>query len=265
MSAIAPAPLRKSRFMVTADWDDAAHLDGNAKKELLASIPENERDARTKGIPFLGSGRVYGPYTWEQVTVDNFPIPPHWPQGYGLDVGWNFTAAVWGAYDEDSDTTYVYSEHKDSQTSAILHAAAIKARGDWIPGDIDPSANGERSQIDGEQLTAIYRREIYGDEQSEMLALADNTVQAGIYEVLTLLQTGRLKFFKTLTQTRDEFLLYHREKGKVVKRNDHLMDALRYAIKRRHQRWIVKPANAAATPTVWGDPTGAGGQGWMGR
>jgi hypothetical protein len=250
--------------MVTADWNDAPHLDSAAKAELLLSIPEYERDARARGIPFLGSGRIY-PFPWEDVSVDDFPIPPHWPQGYGLDVGWNATAATWGAYNPDTDTRYMWSEHKDGQASPILHAASIKARGTWIPGDIDPSANGERNLDDGRQLTEIYRKEIYGDKDSLMLQLADNTVQAGIYAVLTLLQTGRLKFFKSLTELRHEFLLYHRDKGKVVKRHDHLMDAMRYAIKRMHDRWIVKPATAG-TGNAWvGMGATVSNEGWMGR
>lgn len=256
---------KKSRFMVTATWDDVPHLPANIKAELLAGIPEYERDARARGIPFLGSGRIY-PFAWEDVSVDNFPIPPYWPQGYGLDVGWNCTAAVWGAYDPDSDIRYLYSEHKDGQASPILHAASIKARGEWIPGDIDPSANGERRLEDGEQLTKIYRKAIYGADDSPMLALADNTVQAGLYEVLMLLQTGRLKFFRSLTELRNEFLLYHRAKGKVVKRNDHLMDAMRYALKRSLERWIVKPAAAKTDDSnPWaGAGAGYSGTGWMG-
>lgn len=260
MTAVAE---RKSRFMVTADWNDAPHLSEQAKAEILASIPEYERDARARGIPFLGSGRIY-PFLWEDVSVDDFEIPNFWPQGYGLDVGWNCTAAIWGAHNPETDTAYIWSEHTDGHVSPLLHAAAIKARGEWIPGDIDPSANGERKMEDGQQLTEIYRKAIYGDPNSEMLALADNTVQAGIYEVLTRLQTGRLKFFKSLTATRNEFLGYHRDKGKVVKRNDHCMDALRYAIKRMLERWKVKPAsNSTVGEIQWG--SGANGQGWMSR
>lgn len=247
--------------MVTATWDDAPHLTEQAKKELYASIPEYERDARTRGIPFLGSGRVY-PLTWDAVSCEDFPIPPYWKQGYGLDVGWNFTAAVWGAYNEETDTSYIWSEYKDGQQSPILHAAAIKARGTWLPGDIDPSANGERRMEDGKQLTKIYQ------ENGLNLQLADNTVQAGIYEVLTRMQTGRLKIFKSLVELRDEFLMYHREKGKIVKRHDHLLDALRYAIKRQHERWIVKPAQVADDQPIGGNPWANYGQrgnnSWMG-
>ena len=45
------------------------------------------------------------------------------------------------------------------------------------------------------------------------------------------LSTGRLKVFSTLQSWLSEYRLYHRdEKGKVVKKDDHLMDAMRYLV-----------------------------------
>lgn len=41
--------------------------------------------------------------------------------------------------------------------SIILVKYAIKARGEWIPGFIDPAAN-QRSQTDGQRVIELYRR-----------------------------------------------------------------------------------------------------------
>jgi len=41
------------------------------------------------------------------------------------------------------------------QQEPILHAQAIKSRGDWIRGVFDPAARG-RSQVDGSKLIEIY-------------------------------------------------------------------------------------------------------------
>jgi hypothetical protein len=50
---------------------------------------------------------------------------------------------------------YLFSEyHEEAEPAA--HAAAIRSRGDWIPGLIDPAANG-RNQVDGYQLIQMYR------------------------------------------------------------------------------------------------------------
>jgi hypothetical protein len=60
---------------------------------------------------------------------------------------------------------------------------------------------------------------------------ADNAVEAGIYEVWQRLSTGRLKIFKSCSMLTREMGLYHRDKdGKIVKKHDHLLDALRYLI-----------------------------------
>jgi hypothetical protein len=72
------------------------HLSAEQKAELWGSIPPYQRDARSKGIPQLGSGAIY-PVPESEIVVDPFEIPLHWPRGYGLDVGWNRTAAIWGA------------------------------------------------------------------------------------------------------------------------------------------------------------------------
>jgi phage terminase large subunit-like protein len=47
------------KIVITATWDDVPHLTQAAKDELFASIPSYQRDARTKGIPQLGSGAIY--------------------------------------------------------------------------------------------------------------------------------------------------------------------------------------------------------------
>lgn len=227
--------------MVQAGWDHAPHLDEQTKRELLANTPMHLRDARSKGSPSLGSGAIY-PIEQSVFTVDPFAIPPHYAKGYGLDVGWNRTAAAFGAHDRDADILYIYSEHYRGQAEPSVHADAIKARGKWLQGAIDPAANG-RNQRDGEQLIANYRAHDLN------LSNADNTVEAGILEVLQMLSTGRLKVFNTCTNWLAEHRLYRRdEKGKIVKSFDHIMDATRYLVRTRGT--IMKTAPAAVGNTM---------------
>lgn len=190
---------------------------------MLADMRPHEREARAKGIPALGSGVIY-PVQESLWVCDAFEIPDHWPRAYGMDVGWNRTAAVWGAWDRDSDTVYEYSEHYIAEAEPQIHADAIRSRGDWIVGAIDPASQG-RSQKDGTQLAVEY------SDLGLNLVLADNTVEAGIHAVHRRLASGRLKTFRSLVNTIRERRIYRRdEKGKVVKENDHAMDAERYLI-----------------------------------
>ena len=56
------------------------------------------------------------------------------------------------------------------------------------------------------------------------------SVEAGLMMMLSMMQTGRLKVFKHLNDWWEEFRLYHRKDGKVVKVGDDLMSATRYGI-----------------------------------
>jgi hypothetical protein len=157
-----------------------------------------------------------------EITVEPFAIPDHWPRAYGLDVGWNRTAAVWGAKDPDTGMVYLYSEYYRGEAEPSVHAAAIKARGDWIPGVIDPAARG-RGQADGRQLLQDYI------DLGLDIDIANNAVESGIYRGWELLSTGQLKVFSTMTNWLNEYRIYHRdEKGRIVKERDHLIDASRY-------------------------------------
>lgn len=223
-----------SKYVVQAGWEGTPHLSPEAQAQLIGSYPPHERDARTKGIPQLGSGAIY-PVAEDEIAIEPFQFPVYWPRAYAVDVGWNRTAALWGCHDTESDVVYLYSEHYRGQAEPAIHAAAIKARGDWMHGVIDPASRG-RTQNDGTQLLSLYV------DLGLHLGLADNAVEAGIYDVWQRLSTGRLKVFKTLVNFLAEYRMYRRdEKGKVVKENDHLMDTCRYLVRSGLQVASVAP------------------------
>lgn len=242
----------QSKFVVMATWDDVPHLTKEAKEELWNSIPPFQRDARSKGIPQLGAGAIY-PVPESDFVIDDFKLPDHFPRAYALDVGWNRTAALWGALDRETDILYLYSEHYRGQAEPVIHAQSIKSRGDWIPGLIDPAARG-RGQADGLQLLQLYV------DLGLDLETADNGVESGIHEVWERLSSGRLKVFRSLSNWLYEFRLYRRdEKGRIVKANDHLMDTTRYLVKGLER---IKTKPVPKKPELSMVSSGSGG--WMG-
>ena len=218
-----PIEVVNGRFVVGATWDDAPHLGAAEKAKMLLAYPPYQRNARTKGIPQLGSGAIY-PVDEDDVLVSDFEIPLYWPRAYALDVGWSCTATLWGAWDLETSTLYLTSEYKRGQAEPASHVQAIKSRGEWMSGVVDPAAAGS-NQKDGTKLM-----EEYGALGLDLFP-ADNSVEAGLFECYLRMTTGRLKVFKSLRGWLEEFRVYRRDKnGKVVKDNDHLMDDMRYLV-----------------------------------
>ena len=238
------------RYLVRCGWDDVPHLGTREKDELLAGTPPHLRDARSKGTPSLGAGAVY-PVEESLITVAPFAVPDHWPRAYGLDVGWNRTAAIWGAWDREAACLYLTTEHYRAEALPAVHAAAIRARGAWIPGAVDPAARG-RNTHDGRALMQDYL------DLGLRLRPAANAVEAGILRLLDLLQTGRLKVFSTCRNWLAEWRLYRRdEQGRIVKAHDHLMDATRYLIMEYQTIAKTRPAPTPETaPGHIAPPTG---------
>ena len=65
--------------VVFCDWSEIPHLSEQEKADLIARIPAYQRDARTKGIPALGSGV---PVPESDIRVQDFELPKHWPRGF---------------------------------------------------------------------------------------------------------------------------------------------------------------------------------------
>lgn len=244
------------KAVVTAGWDDVPHLSDAEKARLLSSTPPYQRDARSKGIPQLGAGAIY-PVEESSFVIEPVRIQPHWKIAYGMDVGWNCTAAIWGATDPDTDTTYLFREYAAGELHPSVHAAAIKGKegSPRHPGVIDPAARG-RSQKDGVQLMQDYI------DLGLDLTTARNVVEAGLFETLTLLTTNRLKVFNTLVGWLKEFRAYQRDaKGKVIKKNDHRMDCTRYLVNSGPDVARAPAPQESKTENDWGSNPGDGS--WM--
>jgi phage terminase large subunit-like protein len=230
--------IKKGQEMIQAGWDDAPHMTTEVRNQILQALPPHERKMREKGIPQLGSGLVF-PIVEEEILCDPIDIPTHWPRICGIDFGWDHpTACVWIAWDRDVDTVYVYDSYSMRQETIPIHASAINARGKWIPV-IWPQDGRQADKGSGKNLTEQYKKEGVNmchdwftnpPQQGMKDGTGGNSVEAGIMEMLTRMQTKRLKIFKNQSKMLEELRMYHRKDGKIVPINDDLISAMRYCI-----------------------------------
>lgn len=217
---------------------DVEHYSEEERARIILSYPPHEREARAKGTPMLGGGRIF-PLAESEISVDAFPIPDLWPQIVGIDFGWDHpTAAVWLAWDRDNDVLYVTDTVRARESTPKDIAPLINVRGHWVPVAW-PHDGLQHDKGSGFQLAEQYRNEGInmlhemaqfpetGDEGGHKISRT--SVEAGLLKMLQLMQAGRFKVFSHLRDWFDEFLLYHRKDGKVVKLQDDLMAATRYA------------------------------------
>jgi len=210
--------------------DDVDHYSDEKKKEIIASYPPHEREARAKGIPMLGSGRVF-PIPEEYIIEDDFLPPDHWPGIIGLDFGWDHpTAAGKILYDKETDCIHVTAVYRQSREVPLYHATALKPWGQYPVSW--PHDGLQHDKGSGEQLASIYRK--HGLRMlSERACFPDdrgNGVEAGIQEMLERMQTGRFRVFRSCHDFFEEFRSYHRKDGKIVKEREDLMSAIRYGL-----------------------------------
>jgi len=145
------------RDFVQMTIDDAGHISPEDRERIIAGYPEHEREARVKGVPMLGSGRVF-PVAESVIFWEPHELPRHWPRICGIDFGWDHpTAAAWLAWDRDADTVYLYDAYRVAQQTPVIHAAAIAARGNWIPVSW-PHDGFQADKGSGIALAEQYRR-----------------------------------------------------------------------------------------------------------
>jgi len=222
-----PSP---DRVVVNMTIDDVEHYTEEQKRTIIDGYRVHERESRAKGIPMLGSGRIF-PVTEESIMCESFAIPEWWAQIGAIDFGWDHpTAAVNLAWDRDTDTVYVTATHRQKEATPIMHAAALRSWGDWKPWAW-PHDGLQHDKGSGDQLASLYRQN--GLKMlPERATFPDGSsgVEAGLMNMLDRMQTGRLKVFRHLSEWFEEFRMYHRKDGQVIKEFDDILSATRYGI-----------------------------------
>jgi phage terminase large subunit-like protein len=218
------------RAYVNMTIEDAQHISKEERDKIIRGYKPHEVEARTKGIPILGSGRIY-PVEEALVAIESFPIPKHWPRLGAMDFGWDHPfAAVELVWDREADVIYVVKAWRIDKRTPAEQAAVLRLWGDELPWAW-PHDGLNTEKGTGEALAKQYRKhKLKLTEKRATFPDGSNSVEAGLLDILQRMQGGRFRVFSNLLEWFEEFRLYHRKDGKIVKAGDDLMDATRYGV-----------------------------------
>jgi Terminase RNaseH-like domain len=144
---------------------------------------------------------------------------------------------------------YVARTHRLKESATIEHAAALRSWGAdlrWAwPRD------GRRETLEGAGISLAEQYRAQGlDILHEHAQFEDGSasVEAGLMLMLDRMCTGKLKVFKEHNDWWEEFRLYHRKDGKVVKEGDDLLCATRYGL------MMLRHASTQSFSNKWNSP-----------
>lgn len=229
--------------------EDALHIPKEERQRIIDSYPAHERAARINGQPILGSGRIF-PIADEAIVCkpfDPMAMPFYWMELAGIDFGWDHpTAAAKILYDPQGDVIYVTNVYKRREATPLIHASALKAWGKELQWAW-PHDGLQHDKGSGEQLSEIYRKQglnMLGERAT--FDDGSNGVEAGISEMLMRMESGRFKVFSHLGEFFEEFRLYHRKDGKIVKEYDDVICAVRHCIMMLRFATPIRPLSSAS-------------------
>jgi phage terminase large subunit-like protein len=189
----------EDRGMVQMTIDDAEHIPVAERERIIAGYPPHEREARARGVPMLGSGRVF-PVAEEMIAEEFREVPLTWPKIWGIDFGTGHPfGAVLYAWDRDADCMHVLHAFRMKDARPMDHAKAMKPFGADIP--VAWPRDGTNREANLKPLAALYREEGLNMLQAHA-TFPDGGVstEAGIQDMYDRMTTGRFKVAKHLSE-----------------------------------------------------------------
>jgi hypothetical protein len=230
--------------LVLVDMDDNPHLSGSAKEWALSGLSSEEREARKTGRFVSFAGLIYPMFNHVIPDEDATPggeLPAGVECFEAVDPGLRHMAAVLFCYLTPRDDLVVYDELAlQGKTVAEVCKRIKLVRERWGVQPrwtvIDPAARNKSPQ------TGRSDQQEYSDHGIPTIP-GQNEVRPGINRVKERLEADRLHVAARCSELLEEFRTYrwkaesHRSeddaRDRPVKRDDHLLDALRYVCMQR--------------------------------
>ena len=228
------------KIVINASMRDNPYLSTSVVMDYEGSLDEKQKRMRVGGEFVMHEGLIYDEFRLDMHLCDRFDIPSDWPIIAGIDFGSNHPTAMSVMTGVD-DTWFVIEEYKMGGADIETHAGNMLA--------ILAGYFGQVKKVVGDPSAKILITE-YG-KYGLYIQKAKNDVHSGINRVKVLLKPRpvmgqgmepKLFVFNDLIKTVEEFGLYRwadRRRGGLdnidgldhpEKENDHILDALRYAV-----------------------------------
>ena len=237
--------------MVRASWFDAAHIlenDPNAIEEAKREYT-HDYQARVFGIPVIGSGRIYTSPT-DMITYDpdKTKLNNEWKSLIGVDFGWTDndpSAMVQLSWDETNDIIYITDEFKGHTPTDKTFARQVHFLDPYLPvvwprdGNTASDWKGGGTiaeKLRNEFAVNLHRTPFHNPVGKD--GQKNNHLDPGFQEINDRMRTNRLKISIGCRELIGEIENYGYgldnngvTTGKPAKySNDHLCDAMRYAV-----------------------------------
>jgi phage terminase large subunit-like protein len=235
------------------------HIPPEQRAEIIASYPEHEREARSRGEPMLGSGKIYTtPESQIIEDLDPLSFPGYWRWGYGIDLGVDHPwACALMCHDVDQDVLHLVAEARMQGATISAHVSAMRQIEQRIFGrQMDfvvayPHDAGVRDRNSGEAISRMYKN--FGlrmmhehATHANIKGVAATSLEAGLQEINARELHGKFKVSRSCVFYLEERRVYHRKDGEPVKIKDDLLSAGRYGMMmRRHFKPLDQSAGAA--------------------
>lgn len=224
---------------VPARVEDNPYIDP-AYKQWLMSLPEVERRQYLYGDWDVFAGQYFSDFSRDLHVIDPIEIPEGWQRALGADWGYRDPfATVWVAFDGDQNA-YVYREFEMPKLTPQEQALRVRALSgaERIGVKVaDPSVFGRHNGI--EKPIAVQ----WGDAGLHVARATNARIEGwtNIREYLKPDDEGKpsIFFFSTCTRTVETLTELVHDKTKIedaAPGDDHLPDALRYALMVRPKR-----------------------------